>query len=286
MAGAITTRDILDTLDAAAEDYDFPDFDHPEIDYISSRLEVYGDERNWALVFNSIGWNDTRFCTMIEAYGNCVVDPTKAEPRRAEMHAAGTKLFGDLMQDLTGGGRTDPADIEALVRAANETTPAERLVKKAKYDQALEEIWTRHALDSDPTLIMPAEIDVDYRADNTQHLRSISVRGRKIPLESLAIPAGRDRADDPAFWASVALMKDHRESLLATATEVRALFPGGMPPRLLALDDWRHIDVEGAEMPSETETFRMLAEVIVHRDAARYQPGGAPNTHWSRWLNA
>ncbi|WBB91105.1 hypothetical protein [Verrucosispora sp. WMMC514] len=35
--------------------------------------------------------------------------------------------------------------------------------------------------------------------------------------------------------------------------------------------------------PSESETFRQIADVLATGDPTRYAPGAPPNTHWSEW---
>ena len=59
-----------------------------------------------------------------------------------------------------------------------------------------------------------------------------------------------------------------------------------VPPELtqiLQLEEWNHPDLCNDQLPSESETFQMLAEVLVTGDTTRYRPTLAPNTHWSNW---
>lgn len=51
---------------------------------------------------------------------------------------------------------------------------------------------------------------------------------------------------------------------------------------LLTIKDYFHPSYDGPE-PSKTETFRMLAEIMVHKDPSRYHPTEEPNTRWSDW---
>src|SRR5205823_2651741 len=74
----------------------------------------------------------------------------------------------------------------------------------------------------------------------------------------------------------------HRPALVATDEEMDRLVPRDLP-LLLRLDEWRHPDLANDEWPSQTEAFRMIAAVLVHRDPKRYQPTEPPNTHWSNW---
>jgi len=113
------------------------------------------------------------------------------------------------------------------------------------------------------------------------------LRGAEVPLPSrddyaragiaLADPARVQIAD-----MSRALAFTHRNAVLATNAERRACLPEDMT-QLLLLDDWQHPDVCDPEaLPSGSEAFRQLADVLVSQDTALYRPGPG-NTHWSNW---
>jgi len=78
------------------------------------------------------------------------------------------------------------------------------------------------------------------------------------------------------------LVPDHRDLLLLTADELKALVPDDLP-HLLTLDEWHHPDLAAGELPSRTETFRQLAAVFAEQDPKQYRPTQSPNTHWSNW---
>lgn len=79
------------------------------------------------------------------------------------------------------------------------------------------------------------------------------------------------------FLASV-----HREEVLATAEELRTNV-GKDLKQVLQLNEWNHPDIIGDCLPSGSETFQQLAEVIVSGDVGKYRPTLTPNTHWSNW---
>jgi hypothetical protein len=54
-------------------------------------------------------------------------------------------------------------------------------------------------------------------------------------------------------------------------------------PLFLRLNEWHHPDIFRGERPSESESFRLLADALATGDIARYAPTIAPNTHWSNW---
>lgn len=81
------------------------------------------------------------------------------------------------------------------------------------------------------------------------------------------------------------LVLDYRDLLFATEDELRRWVPPDLP-LLLRLDSWYHPDLMNSEMPSDTETFQMIADVLVTGDPSMYHLLRAPNTHWSHWRDA
>lgn len=107
--------------------------------------------------------------------------------------------------------------------------------------------------------------------------RTIRIRGRVVALPCQApicdaagqpVAYGRRRrAADVLDW----LVGSYRDDLLATEEELRARLPSDLP-KFLTLDEWRHPDVGGGELPSQSETFRRLAEALAAGDPARVPP--------------
>lgn len=96
--------------------------------------------------------------------------------------------------------------------------------------------------------------------------------------------AGIDlQAERPAVFELCRLLAaEHRDLVLATNSERRV----SVPPELmeiLVLEGWCHPDVCCGEVPSDTETFRELAEVLVSGDLSRYRTTEVHNTHWRYW---
>jgi hypothetical protein len=78
------------------------------------------------------------------------------------------------------------------------------------------------------------------------------------------------------------LAAEFRQEVLATPTEQRVSVLPGMF-RILQLDEWHHPDLTSGELPSATQTFRQLADVLATGDPSRYHPSEVPNTHWKNW---
>ena len=116
---------------------------------------------------------------------------------------------------------------------------------------------------------------------------SIEVRRTRIELpsreqyESVGIELV-DSNEIHVFECCRYLAEKHREMVLATEIERRANISGDLK-QLLLLDDWLHPNLVEEELPSETETFRQLAELLSSGDASKYNPTVQGNTHWSNW---
>ncbi len=118
--------------------------------------------------------------------------------------------------------------------------------------------------------------------------RTLHIRGRLVSLPDqspLRDLEGRPLAYSRR-WRDYELLRwlvaDHRAELLSTEAERRVRVPADLP-EVLTLDAWHHPDLGGEALPSTSETFRQLAEVLATGDVTRYRPTQLPNTHWSCW---
>jgi hypothetical protein len=100
----------------------------------------------------------------------------------------------------------------------------------------------------------------------------LRIRGRLFP----APPSSE------GFELLRALVTKHRELLLAADAELQARLPPDLP-RLLRLEEWNHPDIADGDLPSESPTFKLLAQVLETGDPVLYRPRRKPNTHWSNW---
>lgn len=112
------------------------------------------------------------------------------------------------------------------------------------------------------------------------------LRNREVPipnLEQLAAVGINPSGERPmVFEAARYWAHHHRDLVLATTSERRAHVQQSMS-QVLVLDQWRHPDVADGEMPSDTDCFRQLADVITTSDPSRYTASEEPNTHWRNW---
>ena len=120
-----------------------------------------------------------------------------------------------------------------------------------------------------------------------QSASSVRLRGQDIFLPALADYAANGIALESPDQAMVFefcrwLAAEKRSDVLATPEEQRWNVPDDLV-KILELDEWCHPDLANEELPSHTETFQQLAQVLVQGDVSLYRPKKAPNTHWSHW---
>jgi hypothetical protein len=73
-----------------------------------------------------------------------------------------------------------------------------------------------------------------------------------------------------------------KEEILNQLDEHAREFPLDSPI-ILRLEEWTHPNLAAEELPSHSETFQMIADVLVSGNSSFYKPTLAPNTHWRNW---
>lgn len=133
-----------------------------------------------------------------------------------------------------------------------------------------------------------AWIDVD-EPEMVSPSGTLILRGAAISLprpEQYRVAGIELEEDRPLVFELCRLLAyQYRNQVLGTRSERRASVPPALA-EILVLDDWHHPDVCSGELPSQTETFRQLAEVITSSDVFRYRTAEQHNTHWRNWPDA
>lgn len=116
---------------------------------------------------------------------------------------------------------------------------------------------------------------------------TVSLRGEPVAVPSLdELEAHGIEPSEPdgllTFELCRHLAVDHRSRVLGSDAERRVSVPPELD-EILVLDAWHHPDLVQGELPSESETFQQLAQVLATGSLDAYAPSNAPNTHWSNW---
>lgn len=120
-----------------------------------------------------------------------------------------------------------------------------------------------------------------------ENASEVVVRGRTIPLPRAEeyVRHGIDLERSPRvqiFELCRYLAGTAREAVLATPEERRVSVPPEMN-QILQLEEWHHPNLIAGELPSKSETFRQLVDVLATGDVTHYRPSRPPNNHWRNW---
>lgn len=202
--------EVLGQLDAAAEEFLFPDLNHGYHYAVDARLHGYRDAERWALVIEAVGYSPRagNLVDVLHVFGNCL---TQGQPGFDN---------GDFLARIDNWDEVEDPEEPEIYRGG-------------------------------PLLIRGQLIEVGAKPG----AELVDVLRQLVPT--------------------------YREPLLADEAELRRRIPADLP-EILRLEQWHHPDVGGGQLPSESETFRQIADVLVTGTVARYMPR-FPNTHWSNW---
>ena len=118
--------------------------------------------------------------------------------------------------------------------------------------------------------------------EDGENILSIRIRGESINPSGLAVQPNYAIHSEYGFWVCTALAEKFKDRLLASPDEVKQFVPFGFR-HLLTIDEWEH-PVVWNRLPSQTETFPRIADVLVASNQSIWRPVKSPNTHWSHWL--
>lgn len=285
--GHLNENEIFRQLDEAASAYKIPMFNNLNFPFISGRIQVYRDERTWAIVFNTLGLHmDSGIMTIIAPIGPSTKMVTWEEYLKD--CTPSPEYMGDLVSRVAHAAESGGE--EALRRLLEEMSGQDDagITKKQQelYAQYLKACESN--VSENDTMIETANCILD----DDLNITDIVVRDQSIPPEELTpIKHVYNQMNDDeedgsrgAYLMADMLVQNHREELLATDMEIARFFPRGLPPRFMTLDAWFHPDLAADELPSACETFQLLARAICSGNPADYAPTLPPNTDWRLWL--
>jgi hypothetical protein len=259
MNSSFTQKDILNYLEETDQEtyHFFIDFEHPYFYPAGSRLTLYADENRWAIVFEKSGYSTGNSCGEIEL-----------------------EYFGNCLQNLKNGipGDTATSNMKAVI-----------LIK-----------------DTDLEKIDNGEIEELVAKEQDK----IQVRDTMLPIEqnsSKYIAKGIEPRDynNPKhlfdFYSLIRYLDEEYPHIFrATDKELRMCLPENLP-KLMQIDQWHHeayskhkvptspteyhYEVTGKK-PSDYETYRMIADILVSRDTTKWKPTLKPNNDWRNWPKA
>jgi len=277
MPVGFTARDILEQLDedASRRAAFFPDFDHGYNYHVDARLSAYADASRWAVVIEQLSVN----------------------PRWGSFAGTGTSLcFHGSGVDLSTEPETGKYDQLMLPNIVSDG-PSGPLLKESWSDEICpntRDIRIRGqviSIHTDESYYWARRIDVE-RLTHEQIDEWIEMAKNVLPPDQAEEKVRHYESDvrprvgkfELRTWHLMrGLVPEHRELLLATEAERRR----GIAPRLELLmqaDNWDHPHLLEGELPSSSDAFKHVAEVLAERNPKLWTFGeDEGNVHWRNW---
>lgn len=141
-----------------------------------------------------------------------------------------------------------------------------------------------------PTSDSPAGATFDHLFQEfvRPKVSSIMIRDREVPFPKDAKKYkewGIELSDPPRIYAYELLRwlaENNLDDLLAYQEEIRHRIPKDIP-HFFTLGKWNHPCIAKREKPSQSQTFRQIANAMQTGDFNKITSPDPPNTHWSHW---
>ena len=234
---------ILGVLDACCASYKFPMLDNGYLYLAATRLTLFRSDSDWGLV--------------IEVFGH---SPRDGGPS-THIDSFASRLHNRDVRD-------DYRDRKGYKMYLRNNPHNE-----SRFAEPIDEREWQDLVDDEQVVASKAT--------------TVSVRGQQITIPALATwENDRVRLETPGtprgFELCRVLASRERERVLATVAERRVSIRPEMT-QILQLEEWNHPDIAIDCLPSESETFQQLADVLVTGNLDRYAPTHPSNTHWRNW---
>jgi hypothetical protein len=239
----IEADNILSALDRCCEQFTFPMLDNGYVYLAATRLSLYRSLEDWAMVIEVFG-----FSPRSTLPSNCI-------------YTFASRLH---MRDAPDGYKSREAYERYLVsNPHNDSRFIEPIGEGAWQDAENQEFISESA-------------------------REIPVRGlmQRIPLPEEYSRRNITLEEPPhvhTFELCRLLAETSRDEILGTAQERRTSVLPELR-QILQLEEWHHPDVvDPTALPSKSETFQQLAQVLATGNVNLYKPSQIPNTDWRNW---
>lgn len=221
----------------------FLDLENGYCEIASSKIHLYGDHDNWAIIFEMNGYNNRSSSGQIELIyiGNCIDYPIKISSERNYISNMKTIILinPDEFRRIQNGSKLE--DFE---------------------------------------LISP-------------EIKQIKVRGNEVEIEHdidkyLALGIEFKEEDNPkkliGFGELIRYISEiNPEIIKATENDIRMHIPMNLK-KILTIDEFHYTNhYEDKSLPSELETYNLIADVLINQDSNLWKPKLKSNNHWSNW---
>ncbi|MDH6310423.1 hypothetical protein M2451_003309 [Dysgonomonas sp. PFB1-18] len=222
----------------------FLDLEHGYCETAGSRIHLYADSVNWAIVFEKSGYQNRGDYSGIElAYiGNCIKYMTE--------HYNGYNYIANS-KSISLVSHTEYERIRN--KEGGEGEQFELISDSVRFVRVRDKLIN---IEYDPQLFIKMGIVREY--NNPRNLMS--------------------------YGGLVRYLNDTQPSVVqSTESEIKEQFLKDIP-KIMTLDEFHYFSIYNEDnIPSKQELFQLIAKILVTRDSTLWKPTKEPNNHWSNW---
>jgi hypothetical protein len=223
----------------------FLDLEHGYCETAGSRIHLYADSIRWVIVFEKNGYQNRGTSAEIELnyVGNCIDYPVDQYPESNYITNSSSVIL------------IDPTEFERIENKDGAEMETFELIS-----QEIKEIKIRDKF-----------VPFDNNYKNYEKV-GIQIRDYDNPKKLIG------------FGDLVRYLHETNPTLIsATEDEIRKHIPKNIP-KLMTIDEFHFVSAyEKTNPPSQQETYKLLAKVLVTRDTINWKPTQKPNNSWKNW---
>jgi len=223
----------------------FLDLEHGYCQTAGSRIHLYADSSRWVVVFEKSGYQNRGTSAEIELsyVGNCIDYPVEKHLERNYISNSSKIIL------------IDPAEFERIKNKEGAKMETFEFIS-----QEIKEVKIRDKY-----------VPLDNNYKNYEKV-GILIRDYNNPKKLIG------------FGDLVRYLHETNPKLMsATDDEIRKHIPMNIP-KLMTIDEFHFVSAyEKTIPPSQQETYKLIAKVLVTRDTINWQPTQKPNNSWKNW---
>ena len=282
----MTEEEILNTLDNSNDGYycSFVDLGHVYSYLIDVRLNVFrGDNDRWAIAIERLGYNPRAGAIVLDInyYGNCLTNLEFYNERQTSYYSIHPIDFDNFNETIDGESLKSDAKFwlvrgQQVPLSHNKQDYTNTGIELKEYEPneiSAEEVGR---------LVVSQNRDL-FRATDSELYKSIPTDlKKKLVLDEWF-------HKDFQLQISPTMTDEHLRQTFEFNKNLTGLegmtfesFAQSFRQQEILSDDWNR-EIWENNRPSSSETWQLIAKVIVTNDPKQYKPTLEPNTHWSNW---
>lgn len=223
----------------------FLDLEHGYCETAGNRIHLYADSSNWMIVFEKSGYENRSSCGAISLVyvGNCIDYPIDKTEHRN--YISNSSIISLI----------DPEEFERIENKEGTDMETFELI-----GQNVKEIKVHNKI-----------IQFDNNYKNYEKV-GIKVRENDNPKNLIG------------FGDLIRYLHETNPKLIsATEVEILKHFKSKLP-KLMTIEDFHYLSIyDMKNLPSNQETFKLIAKVLVTKDTLNWKPTLKANNSWKNW---